>query len=101
MTDDNKQIKQQLRSAFDDMIQCFQEARNAIDTPELHPAPPTERNLAEGYRYVLGFMLSGIERALADPLYPRFRRAIQPPNRAPIDNADAGYLMAEFDGNYR
>lgn len=101
MTDDNKQIKQQLRSAFDDMIQCFQEARDAIDTPELHPAPPTERNLAEGYRYVLGFMLSGIERALADPLYPRFRRAIQPTNRATIDNADAVYLMAEIDGNYR
>ncbi|MBB3046939.1 hypothetical protein FHR99_001175 [Litorivivens lipolytica] len=100
MTDDNKEMKQQLRAAFDDMIQFFQEARDAIDTPELYPAPPTERNLAEGYRYMLGFMLSGIERSLADPLYPRFRRAIQPTNRATIDNADAVYLMAEIDGNY-
>lgn len=89
-----------LRAAFDDMIRCFQEARDAIDTPALHPAPPTDRNLAEGYRYVMGFVLNGIERALADPLYPRFRRAIQPMNRATIDNADAVYLGTEIDGNH-
>ncbi len=89
-----------LRGAFDDMINKLQEARDAIDTPELYPPPATERNLAEGYRYVLGFMLSGIERALANPLYPRFRRAIQPTNRATIDNADAVYLMAEIDGQH-
>ncbi len=93
-------LKQQLRSAFDDMIQSFQEARDAIDNPALYPPPANERNLAEGYRYLLGFMLSGIERTLADPLYPRFRRAIQTTNRATIDNADAVYLMAEIDGNH-
>ena len=95
-----EETKAALRSAFDEMIRRFQEARDAIDTPELYPAPATERNLAEGYRYVLGFMLSGIERALADPLYPRFRRALQPMNRATIDNADAVYLMAEIDGEH-
>lgn len=89
-----------LRAAFDDMIQCFQEARDAIDTPALHPPPPTDRNLAEGYRYVMGFILNGIERALADPLYPRFRRAIQPMNRSTIDNSDAVYLGTEIDGNH-
>ena len=89
-----------LRQAFDDMIACFQEARDAIDDPALYPPPPTDRHLAEGYRYVLGFMLAGIERALGDPLYPRFRRAIQPMNRATIDNSDAVYLGVEIDGNY-
>ncbi len=89
-----------LRDAFDEMIHCFQEARDAIDTPELYPAPPTDRNLAEGYRYVIGFILNGIERALSDPLYPRFRRAIQPMNRSTIDNADAVYLSAEIDGHH-
>ncbi|MEQ8802001.1 MAG: hypothetical protein RLP45_08185, partial [Haliea sp.] len=84
--------RESLRAAFDDMIQCFQEARDAIDDPALYPPPPTDRNLAEGYRYVAGFMLNAIERALADPLYPRFRRAIQPMNRSTIDNADAVYL---------
>ena len=99
-TESSEATRAALRAAFDEMIQCFQEARDAIDTPALHPPPPTDRNLAEGYRYVMGFVLSGIERALADPLYPRFRRAIQPMNRATIDNADAVYLMAEIDGNH-
>lgn len=92
--------KADLRNAFDDMIDMFQQARDAIDTPELFPVPATDRNLAEGYRYVIGFMLNGIERALGDPMYPRFRRAIQPMNRSTIDNADAVYLTTEIDGNY-
>lgn len=92
--------KGELKSAFDDMIDMFQQARDAIDSPELFPVPATDRNLAEGYRYVLGFMLNGIERSLGDPLYPRFRRAIQPMNRSTIDNADAVYLATEIDGNH-
>jgi len=95
-----EQTKQKLRDAFDRMIENFQAARDAIDTAELFPVPASDRNLAEGYRYVMGFMLNGIERALSDPLYPRFRRAIQPMNRSTIDNADAVYLAAEIDGNY-
>lgn len=93
-------IKQELKSAFDGMIENLQAARDAIDSPELFPAPATERNLAEGYRYVLGFLLGSIERSLADPLYPRFRRSIQPMNRSTIDNSDAVYLGAEIDGNH-
>ena len=50
-------IKRDLHDSFDRMIQNLQAARDAIDTPELFPAPATERNLAEGYRYVLGFLL--------------------------------------------
>ena len=92
-------IRQDLRGAFDSMIGDLQAARDALDSPALFPAPATERNLAEGYRYVLGFLLGSIERALADPLYPRFRRSIQPMNRSTIDNSDAVYLGAEIDGN--
>ena len=97
---DIETTKQELRGAFDRMIENLKAARDAIDTPELFPPPATERNLAEGYRYVLGFLLGSIERALADPLYPRFRRAIQPMNRSTIDNSDAVYLGAEIDGNH-
>lgn len=97
---DIERVKSELRAAFDRMIENLQSARDAIDTPALHPAPATERNLAEGYRYVLGFLLGSIERSLADPLYPRFRRAIQPMNRSTIDNSDAVYLSAEIDGNH-
>ena len=93
-------VKAELHAAFDRMIENLQSARDAIDAPALFPAPATERNLAEGYRYVLGFLLGSIERALADPLYPRFRRAIQPMNRSTIDNSDAVYLSAEIDGSH-
>jgi hypothetical protein len=89
-----------LREAFDSMIAQLQAARDVIDTPELYPVPADDRNLAEGYRYLLGFILGGIERALDDPLYPRFKRSIQPINRSTIDNSDAVYLAAEIDGNY-
>jgi hypothetical protein len=93
-------VKRNLRTAFDEMITRLQEAREAIDTPELDPVPADERNLAEGYRYLMGFLLGSIERALHDPLYPRFMRAIQPMNRGTIDNADAVYLYTEIDGNF-
>ncbi len=94
------EIKANLRRAFDEMIARLQAARDAIDTPELDPAPADERNLAEGYRYLLGFMHGSIERALHDPLHPRFMRAIHPLNKATIDNADAVYLYTEIDGNH-
>jgi hypothetical protein len=97
---DTQEVKQNLREAFDEMIATLQAARDAIDTPELFPVPADERNLAEGYRYLMGFLLGGIERALNDPLYPRFMRAIQPMNRATIDNSDAVYLYTEIDGHY-
>lgn len=101
MSDNNIEMtRRELHDAFDRMIDNIKAARDAIDQPELFPAPATERNLAEGYRYVLGLLLGGIERSLADPLYPRFRRSIQPMNRSTIDNSDAVYLGAEIDGNY-
>lgn len=87
-----------LRDAFDGMIEDLLAAREAIDSPALMPPPGDERTLAEGYRYLLGFLHGSIERALEDPLHPRFRRAIHPLNKSTIDNADAVYLRAGIDG---
>ncbi len=97
---DTIEVTKNLRAAFDRMIEQLQAARDAIDTPELDPVPADERNLAEGYRYLMGYVLGGIERALNDPLHPSFMRAIQPMNRATIDNSDAVYLYTEIDGNH-
>ena len=88
-----------LRDAWDQMIIELGKAREAIDDPTLYPPPSTNRNLAEGYRYLLGFLYGAIDRALTDPDYPYLRRAIQPVDKATIDNADAIYLCAEIDGN--
>ena len=84
-----------LRAAWTDMIDALSRARDAVDSAELHAPPVTAQGLAEGYRYLLGFVFSGIERAFfEDPDYPYFRRAIQPQDKATIDNADALYLSA-------
>ncbi len=87
-----------LRTAWDEMLAAVSRARDAIDDPQLYPPPPTDRNLAEGYRYLLGFLFGALERAFGDPDFPYFRRAIQPVDKATIDNADAIYLCAPIDG---
>ena len=88
-----------LRAVWNDMIDTLMRARDAIDTTELHAPPVTVQGLADGYRYLLGFVFSGIERAFReDPDFPYFRRAIQPLDKATIDNADALYLSASIDG---
>jgi hypothetical protein len=89
-----------LRAAWNDLMDGLNRARDAIDSPDLHAPPETERGLAEGYRYLLGFTFGAIERAFGeDPAFPYFRRAIQPVDKATIDNADALYLSASIDGD--
>ncbi len=90
---------QTLRAAWDELLDQLGHARDAIDQPELYPVPAEARNLAEGYRYLLGFLYGAIDRALAGPEHPIIRRAIQPQDKATIDNSDAIYLSAEIDGN--
>lgn len=88
-----------LRAAWDDMIESLHAARDAIDQPELMPPPASDRNLAEGYRYLMGYLHSAIERAFHDdPRRPRFRTALSDITRGTIDNADAIYFYAPLDG---
>ncbi len=94
--------REELRAAWDDMIQSLQDARNAIDTPALMPAPASDRNLAEGYRYLMGFVHSAVERAFhEDPARPHFRNALSIITRGTVDNADAIYFYAPIDGRNR
>ncbi|BBX66008.1 hypothetical protein MSAS_51820 [Mycobacterium saskatchewanense] len=91
-----------LRGAWDEMIDRLGRAREALESPELH-APPEAgpRDLAEGYRYLLGFVHSAAERAFfGDPAFPYFRRSLQVLDKATIDNADALYLSTPVDGRY-
>ena len=59
----NSAAARDLRAAWDEMIGSLGRARDAIEDPRLMPPPATERNLAEGYRYLLGFVHSAVERA--------------------------------------
>lgn len=96
------ETRKQLREAWDGMIAEFERARDAIDQPDLMPAPGNDRNLAEGYRYLLGFVHSAVERAFhADVDHPFVRHALQILNKGTIDNADAIYFQVQIDGRQR
>jgi hypothetical protein len=84
------------------MIDRLGRARDALESPELHAPPQTgPRDLAEGYRYLLGFVHSAVERAFfGDPAFPYFRRSLQVLDKATIDNADAMYLSTPVDGRF-
>lgn len=96
---DSKAAELELKSAFDDFMAALQDARDTIDDPRFFPPQPTERNLAEGYRYLSGFMHHAIERCFHDdPDFPAFRNALSVYNKSTIDNADAIYFYAGIDG---
>lgn len=91
--------KDTLRAGWDALIAELQRARDAIDDPALMPPPPTDRNLAEGYRYLMGFVHHAVERAFhEDPVRPHFRNGLSILNRSTIDNPDAVYFYAPIDG---
>ena len=98
--DAGRPVNVELRAAWKHLIGQLEAAREAIDDPKLHAPPASDRNLAEGYRYLLGYLYGAIGRVLDDPLFPTFRRAIEPVDKATIDNADAVYLYAPIDGNH-
>jgi hypothetical protein len=80
------------------------EARRGLEDPALFPAPPTDRNLAEGYRYLLGHLARLIEaQTQRDPRFPYFQRSVRMLSKWTIDNPDTLYLSASIsaEGSYR
>lgn len=97
-----EQDKALLRDAWDGLIANLQDARDIIDSPDRFAPEPTSRVLAEGYRYLAGFVHHGIERTFnADPEFPVFRNALSIFNKSTIENADAIYFYAPIDGRNR
>jgi hypothetical protein len=97
--DESVAARAALRAAWDEMLADLSRARDAIDQPARMPAPPTDRNLAEGYRYLMGYLHGAVERAFfEDPHFPFVRSVLQLVNKATIDNADAIYFAAPIDG---
>lgn len=108
MTDETKNTvakdKADLRQAWDNLIADLQSARDVIDNPALFPPEANSRVLAEGYRYLAGFIHHGLERTwYEDPDFPAFRNALSIFNKSTIENPDAIYFYAPIDGskNYR
>ncbi|HSG62236.1 MAG TPA: sulfotransferase [Pseudomonadales bacterium] len=88
-----------LRRAWDIMMKSLNTARDAIDQEAYFPAPATDRNLADGYKYLMGLVHVAIERGFHEERqFPQFRNMLSPITRATIDNADAIYFYAPIDG---
>ena len=91
--------KKELRAAWDQLILEMQAARDTIDDPSLFPPHASPRVLAEGYRYLTGFLHHGVERAFhEDPDFPAFRNALSLFNKSTIENSDAIYFYSPIDG---
>ena len=90
-----------LRAAWDELIANLQAARDAIDDPALHAPPPSRTAISPRAIAICSVRSTAtIGRVLGDPLFPVFRRAIEPLAKSTIDNADAVYLCAPIDGNH-
>ncbi len=99
MANESSDAQKLLRAGWDSMIANLQEARDGVDQPHRMPPPSSDRNLAEGYRYLMGFVHNAVERAFhEDPLRPHFRNALSIITRSTIDNPDAVYFFAPIDG---
>ncbi len=89
---------QKLDAAWNDLMQGLDEARVSLVDPQFFPAPATDRNLAEGYRYLLGHLNRIIEfELLADPQFPEFLRSMDMLRKWTGENPDAMYLKAAID----
>lgn len=93
-----------LTEGWIDFLTGLSDARRAIEDPGLFPPAPTDRNLAEGYRYLLGHLARIIEaETQGHPDFPYFQRYVRMLSKWTIDNPDTLYLSSpiDADGVYR
>jgi hypothetical protein len=94
----------ELTAGWIDFLEGLAEARRGLEDPSLFPPAPSDRNLAEGYRYLLGHLARIIEaQTQRDPDFPYFQRSVRMLSKWTIDNPDTMYLSAAIsaDGIYR
>ncbi|MAG30147.1 MAG: hypothetical protein CL908_04535 [Deltaproteobacteria bacterium] len=93
-----------LTEGWVDFLEGLAQARRAIEDPSFFPPAPNDRNLAEGYRYLLGHLARIIEaETQRHPDFPYFQRSVTMMAKWTIENPDAMYLSATIaaDGTYR
>ncbi|MCA9504105.1 MAG: hypothetical protein H6748_12470 [Spirochaetaceae bacterium] len=93
-----------LTEGWTGFLQGLERARRNLEDPSAYPPEPTDRNLAEGYRYLLGHLARIIEAETeGHPDFPYFRRSVSMMAKWTIENPDTMYLSATIDaaGTYR
>ena len=95
---------EELEKSWNEFMQGLARAQESLTDPGDFPPEPTDRNLAEGYRYMLAHLGRMIEMELRqDPRYPEFNRSVDMLRKWTGENPDAMYLKAPVDatGYYR
>lgn len=85
-------------------MEGLEDAREAVRDPWRLAPGPGGRELAEGYRYLLGHVARVIEsETVQHPDLPYFQRYVHMLSKWTIDNPDTMYLVAPIDpeGTYR
>ena len=91
--------QEQLADAWASFSASLQEAQRSLTDPQYFPPAPTDRNLAEGHRYLLAHLNRLIESELrTDPEFPEFFRSMDMLRKWTGENPDAMYLKAPIDG---
>lgn len=88
-----------LDAAWLEFVDGLSQAKSHLTDPKKFPAPATDRNLAEGHRYLLGHLSRMIEDEMrSDPLFPEFHRSMDMLRKWTAENPDTAYLKAPIDG---
>lgn len=98
------QASEELDKAWQNFMQGLSEAQQSLSDPRFFLAESDRRNLAEGYRYMLGHINRMIESEMRlDPDYPEFFRSMDMLRKWTGENPDTMYLKAPIraQGYYR
>jgi len=90
--------KESLEQGWQHFMEGLAAAQASLTDPSAFPPPPSDRNLAEGYRYLLAHLGRILETELRqDPRYPEFFRSVDMLRKWTGENPDAMYLKAPLD----
>ncbi len=88
-----------LDTGWQELTAGLARAQAMLSDPDYFPAPATDRNLAEGHRYLLAHLNRLIELEFrADPRFPEFFRSMDMLRKWTGENPDTMYLKAPIDG---
>lgn len=87
-----------LDTAWAHLMESFELARAALSDPAYFPPVATDRNVADGHRYLLGHLHRLIETEThQDPMRPGFQRHPWSMSKYTIENPDNLYLYSPVD----
>lgn len=94
----DEQAGAKLAASWQVLMKGLAEAQGSLTDPKDFPPPSTERNLAEGYRYLLGHIGRMIEMEMRmDSSFPEFHRSMDMLRKWTAENPDTTYLKAPLD----